>query len=82
MNSVRVREQIQIELWSRVPCRVSTPVWENVRKRVEAGIVARTYDQANQTEGDQTGAAIWWRVWDQAVEEYDGQLPGQETDQE
>ena len=80
MNSVRVREQIQIELWSRVPCRVSTPVWENIRKWVEKGIVARTYDQAGQIEGEQTSAAIWWRVWDQAAEEYDGQRPGSRSD--
>ena len=80
MNSVRVKEQIQIDLWSRVPRRVSTPVWENILKWVEEGIVARTHDQADQTEGDQTSAAIWWRVQDQAVEDYDGQRPGSRSD--
>jgi len=80
MNSVRVKEQIQIELWSRVPRRVSTPVWENIRKWVEKGIIERTHDQADQTEGDQTSAAIWWRVQDQAAEDYDGQRPGSRSD--
>jgi len=80
MNSVRVKEQIQIDLWSRVPRRVLNPVWETIRKRVREGIIERTHDQADQTEGDQTSAAIWWRVQDQAAEDYDGQRPGSRSD--